>query len=75
MPRNTRTNRRSSAKVPPEYSRSLMFDEMPHGGGARGEALEAWRRPAGDVMRGVIVCGQIKPRLCRVVPRSCAVAN
>src|SRR4051794_12885352 len=75
MPRTTRTNRRSSAKFPPEYSRSLMFDDMPKGGAGGVPELEPWQYPAPKRLVGIIVCGTIKMRWCAVARSGRAVAN
>jgi hypothetical protein len=75
MPRNTRTNHRSVAKVPPEYARSTSFDGMPHGGVGAVPELAAWRYPLPKRRVGVIVCGQIRMRWCAVLRSSRAIAG
>jgi hypothetical protein len=71
----THRSTRSRSKFPPQYARSAGFDDLPSGGRSGAAEAEAWRRPVPDVMRGVIVCGQVKPRMCRLFKSERAVAN
>jgi hypothetical protein len=78
MARATRDNRRATrGKFPPECARALSLDELPRGGGGVGAggsvALELWQLPKQKVCRGVVVCGQVKQRLCTVIPDACRI--
>src|SRR4051794_11838165 len=71
----TARTRRSRTKFPPQYARSASFDDLPSGGRLGAAEVEAGRSVVAEVMRGVIVGGLIKPRMCRLVKSGRAVAN
>ena len=67
-------SRRSRLGLPREYSRSVGGDELfgdaaagGRGGSGGNGGMEAWRLPRPRVVRGVVVYGQVKQRLCAVV--------
>ena len=66
---------RSRTKFPPQYARSASFDDLPSGGRLGAADAQASQLPRGAVMRGVIVGGLIKPRMCRLFKSRRAVAN
>lgn len=69
MARLTRTNRRSGKKFPPEIARSLLMDEMPHGGVRAAAQLEAWQYPTPRRLENVVLASGIVQRWCVVGPR------
>jgi len=70
----TSRSRRSRLGLPREYSRSVGGDELfgnaapgARGGSGGDGGMEAWRLPRPRVVRGIVVYGQVKQRLCAVV--------
>lgn len=70
MPRNTRTNRRSRSKLAGEYARSLLMDDMPHGGVRSTPQLQPWQYPRRKRLGNVVLANRIVQRWAVVIPAS-----
>ena len=70
MARLTRLYRHGGKGLPKEYARSMLMDEMPHGGVRAVPQLEAWQYPPRKRLGNIVTASGIVQRWIVVMPPS-----